>query len=44
MGSRLLLRLFAANRIITIIAPGDEKNIMALAMWLRERAILNKIN
>jgi len=44
LGSRLLLRLFAANRIITIIAPGDEKQITALAMWLRERAILNKIN
>lgn len=44
VGGRLQLRWFAANRVITVIAPGGEERVRALGSWLRERAILGKNN
>jgi hypothetical protein len=42
VGGRLQLKWFAANRSITITAPGGEERIKKLGSWLRERAILGK--
>ncbi len=42
VGGRLQLKWFAADRSITITAPGGEERIKKLGSWLRERAILGK--
>lgn len=43
-GGRLHMRWFAANRLISVTAPGTVETVTALGSWLRERAILGKIN
>jgi hypothetical protein len=43
-GGRLQVRWFAANRLIIVTAPGTAEMVTAVGSWLRERAILGKIN